>query len=1138
MSPPSPLRQVLQVGQILGPALRLLHFPQSRQRAHAHRNFEQLALNRVLGELGKAGDAPCPLHDVQAAEARRGRYVAAPPKDAGVGRRVESPVVDSGQRRFEVVQGVCQSPQVLGIWIGNDIQVLGSPDIAMRADSHAANDDEVDAPLVEGAEQGTKVELAQRPLAAPLIALSCLQRTWTRARRSFIGVFRSASILRARALAKSSLPPLSALVTIASMLALPAAAQASFGIAEFDAGARAQGGAIATEASSHPVSLDIDVELEHAGAFAEGDLRDLSVELPPGLLENPTATPVCKQTDFLTPRESPWEESLSGESCPDNTQVGTIALTSSHGGGETRTFGLFNLTPPPGAPSELAANAYGMPLIFVPQVRQADGDYGFTLRTANVPQLLSITALHLSIWGVPWSLLHNDQRGNCLNEAEPSFGWAKCSVGRPADPDSSPLAYLTLPTSCEGSLEFVAHATSWQGGESERVAQAQALQGCDTLAFEPQVHAALINPRASSPSGYQFTIEVDTSGVTAPAKRAPAPVRRAVVQLPEGVTINPAVGAGLGVCTPAQYAAETPTSAPGAGCPNPSKIGDFTVSSPLVAGGFEGSIFLATPFQNPSGGLLAVYLVARNAQRGFVVKVAGALSADPATGRLTATFDRLPQLPYSQLVISFREGQRSPLATPPACGTYSTEAALTSWADPGLAHDFSLPLRIGAGVGGGPCPQGTAPFSPGVAGGSLNSQAGAFSPFYLRLTRSDGEAEITSYSATFPPGLLGKLAGVPLCPEAAIAAAASRSGVEENQHPSCPESSRIGRTYSGYGVGPVLNYAPGNLYLAGPYHGSQVSVVAIDSALVGPFDLGTIVIRSAIRIDAATAQARIDSSGSDSIPHILDGIPIHLRDVRIYIDRPGFTVNPTSCDPEAIVSTLNGSAAALGLGGGELLGASSARFQVFDCGSLGFRPRISARMRGPFRRAQRPSLRFVVRPRPGDANIGAATVILPPTVFLNQANLRGVCTRPQLAADRCPSDSAYGEGVAYTPLLDQPLRGKAYLVASDNLLPDLVFALRGEGFAVNLAGRIDAAQGGRLRASYPVVPDAPVSRFVARMYGGRRGILENGDNLCVARGVVVSRLLAHSNRGWIARPPLRASCRTGHRHHHHQGGNR
>jgi hypothetical protein len=915
----------------------------------------------------------------------------------------------------------------------------------------------------------------------------------------------------------------------------PAGARADFGIADFDARLLTEGGAPATRAGSHPVSLELEVELEHSGALADGDLRDLSVELPPGLLENPTAVPTCTQADFVTPRPSPWEESLSGESCPDNTQIGTITLTSSYGGGETRTFGLFNLAPPPGAPSELAANAYGVPLIFVPAIRQVEGDYGLTLRARGISQLLSITSLHLSAWGTPWSLLHDNQRGNCLNEAEPGFGWAKCSTGRPAR--KPPRAYLTLPTSCEGPLPFFARAGSWQGGAVEAVAPAPPLEGCESLDFEPQARAALINPRTSSPSGYRFEIAVDTTGVTTPSLRAPAPVRKAVVQLPEGVTINPSVGSGLGVCTPAQYEAETPTSPPGAGCPNESKIGDFTVSSPLVAGVLDGSIFLAAPYENPSGGLLAIYLVAKNPQRGFLVKVAGSLSADPATGRLTASFDRLPQLPYSSLAISFREGQRSPLATPPACGQYATAATLTQWADPSRVRTHSLPLTVAAGIGGGPCPQPPPPFQPGVAGGSLNSQAGAYSPFYLHLTRNDGEAEITSYSATFPPGLLGKLAGVPFCPDAAIAAAAGRSGIEERENPSCPAASQIGRTYSGYGVGTVPSYAPGNLYLAGPYHGAQVSVVAIDSAIVGPFDLGTIVIRSAIRIDAATAQARIDSGGSDPIPHIIKGIPVHLRDVRVYIDRRDFMVNPTSCDPEAISSTLSGSAAALGLGSGETQGTGSVRYQAFNCGALGFRPRISMRMRGRFGRAGPSSLRVVVRPRPGDANIGAAAVTLPSSIFLNQAHIRGTCTRPQLAADRCPPSSAYGEGAAYTPLLDQPLRGKAYLVSSDNLLPDLVFALRGQGFAVNLAGRIDSASGGRLRATYPTVPDAPVSRFVATMYGGRRGILENGANLCAAPQLATARFLAHSNRGRLSRPTLRASCKH-HRHRHRKGGRR
>jgi hypothetical protein len=896
------------------------------------------------------------------------------------------------------------------------------------------------------------------------------------------------------------------------------AAQAAFAISDFKASLTAEGGVPATQSGSHPQALNLDL------AFGrQQDLRDLSIELPPGLLENPTAVPVCTQADFHIPRDSPWEESFSGESCPDRTQIGTVAISSSFGGGETRTFGLFNLAPPPGSPAELGFNAYGVPILFIPQIRQADGDYGLTLATRDVSQVLRLAGLDLSIWGTPWSLLHNEQRGNCLNEEEPDFGWAKCSVGRPAKNPAA--AYLTLPTYCEAPLDFILRARSWQDStEVQSVSGLPPLQGCDSLDFSPEAHAALINPRASSPSGYQFRIQVDTSGVTDPLRRAPSPVRRASVALPEGVTINPSVGAGLGVCSPAGYAAETPTSPPGAGCPETSKIGEFTVKSPIVAGTFEGSVFLAAPYENPTQGLLAVYLIAKNAQRGFLVKLAGALQGDPATGRLTAVFDGLPQLPYSDLLIDFREGQRSPLATPSSCGTFASTADLTPWRNSALVRHSSLPVSVTSGIGGGPCPTGTPPFAPKIAGGSLNSQAGAYSPFYLHLTRTDPEQEITSYSATFPEGLLGKLAGVPFCPDAAIAAAASRTGVEERDRPSCPDASRIGRTTSGYGLGPVLSYAPGGLYLAGPYRGAQVSVVAIDSALVGPFDLGVIVIRSAVRIDPLTARATIDATGTDPIPHIIKGIPIHLRDIRAYIDRPGFTVNPTSCAEESIASAMNGSGALFGDPSDDSLFTASGRFQAFNCSALGFKPAISLRMKGKTKRAKRPSLRVLVKPRPGDANIGSSQVSLPASIFLNQAHIRAICTRPRLAADQCPPDSVYGRAAAYTPLLDRPLTGPAYLVSSQNELPDLVFALRGQGFAINLVGRVDSAPDGGLRGTFPTIPDAPVTKFVATFFSGKRGILENSADLCAGSQLGRARFLGHANRGWVSKPRLQAKC--------------
>jgi hypothetical protein len=897
----------------------------------------------------------------------------------------------------------------------------------------------------------------------------------------------------------------------------------------FKANVDAGVGVPATQAGSHAVSMSFDVNFALAGGgpFTQGDLRNLSIEMPPGLIERPTAVTDCSGEEFNTPRSSPWEESLSGESCKDKAQVGIVTVRSARAGGSTRTFGLFNLTPPPGAPSQLGFNPYGNPVVLVPSIRQADGEYGITLEAKNITQLLDITGLKVTIWGVPWSVIHNAQRGNCLKEVEPTFGWAKCSVGPPFKSEHAPRAYLTLPTSCEAGLSFTAVAEAWQqpGKLPPRTSVAtEPLKGCSDLEFAPRAAAQLSDPRASSPSGYAFDILVDTRGVTDPGIEAPTPVRKAVVSLPEGVTVNPSVGAGLGVCSLDQYKAETPVSPPGAGCPNESRIGDFRVTSPIISGAINGSIFLAAPHQNPFGGLLAIYLVAKSIDRGILVKVAGELKADPATGRLTATFDNLPQLPYSDLRISFREGQRSPLATPSSCGTVSTDAAFTPWRDPSVVERQSLPTTITAGVGGGPCPSGLAPFAPGAKGGTLNSRAGAYSPFYLHLTRRVTEQEIVSYSAQLPPGLLGKIAGIPYCPEAAIEAARVNSGVAERDHPSCPAASLIGRTYSGYGVGSVLAYAPGNLYLAGPYRGSSFSVVAIDSALVGPFDLGVVIVRSAIRIDPQTTQASIDATGTDPIPHIVDGIPIHLRDIRAYIDRPSFTLNPTSCAPFSVASALNGAGQRYADRSDDTLAVAPAPFQAFDCASLGFKPRIGLRLKGATKRGAHPSLRVVVRPRPGDANIASSQVTLPPSIFLDQGHIDTICSRVQFAADRCPPGSVYGHVRAFTPLLAAPMEGPAYLRSSEHKLPDLVFALRGQGIEVNVAGRIDSFRGG-IRGTFPTIPDAPVSKFVLRLKAGSRGVLVNAENLCRGPQLARARFVGHANRGWRLNPEVKAECK-------------
>ena len=901
----------------------------------------------------------------------------------------------------------------------------------------------------------------------------------------------------------------------------------------FEMAARAEGSAPASVAGSHPYSLTAHVAL--AG------IRSVALEMPPGLLQNSAVVTACTAALFHTPRPSPFEESQSGESCPDSSQVGTVDVHTK--GAAARRFGVFNLAPSPGVPAELGFAPFGAPIPLAVQIRSgAEGQYALALEAPSIPRFLEIDTLDLTLWGTPWGAGHNEERGSCLNESRPAFPWAKCSVGSP--PNRPRLAYLTMPTDCVHPQTFTATAGSWQqpGVASraytpEPAGRPLQLGECGSLLFNAQPFGQLTDRKASSSSGFVFNLFDTDEGLTAPSLRVHSQTRRAVVALPDGVTINPSLAVGLGVCTPAQYAAET-TAFRASGCPNAAKIGKLTVETPLFEEPLEGSIYLAQPdnpaspgpgAENPFDSLLAVYLVAKSTERGILVKIAGKLAPDPTSGRLTASFEGLPQLPYTKLEASFRTGQRAPLATPAVCGPAPTGIELTPWAGGPLGVTSTTVSKIETGIGAGPCPNGAAPpFSPGIAAGSVNSNVGSYTPFYLHLTRTDAEQEITSYSAVLPRGITGRLAGVPFCPDAAIAAARGRSGSGETAAPSCPAASQIGRTLSGYGIGLALAYSPGRIYLAGPYHGSPLSIVTINAATVGPFDLGTVVIRSAFAVDPATAQLRIDSRGSDPIPHILRGIPLHLRDIRVFIDRPEFTRNPTSCEPSQVTSTLSGSGVRFGDSSDDSLATVSNYFQLLSCRTLGFRPRLGLRLRGGSRRGDYPSLRALFAARPGDANLKRIAVTMPHSEFLAQNHIRAVCTMPQFNAESCPRGSVYGHAVAYTPLFDQPLRGRVYLRSSSHRLPDLVASLRSGSVRIVLVGLIGPAKNG-IRVFFSDLPDAQVSRFVLQMRGGRRGLLVNSANICAAPPTATVKALGQNNLGAVFATKLRGQCKK-HRH--------
>ena len=72
----------------------------------------------------------------------------------------------------------------------------------------------------------------------------------------------------------------------------------------------------ATLAGSHPYSLITEINFNKAGEFSDGDLRNLQLDLPPGLIENPTAVPRCSPAQFATPRDLALRSEPLGRELP------------------------------------------------------------------------------------------------------------------------------------------------------------------------------------------------------------------------------------------------------------------------------------------------------------------------------------------------------------------------------------------------------------------------------------------------------------------------------------------------------------------------------------------------------------------------------------------------------------------------------------------------------------------------------------------------------------------------------------------------------------------------------------------------------------------------------------------------------
>ncbi|HEY4452290.1 MAG TPA: hypothetical protein VGN13_11940 [Solirubrobacteraceae bacterium] len=876
-------------------------------------------------------------------------------------------------------------------------------------------------------------------------------------------------------------------------------AAAAFGVEDFRQDLEGEGGTPDTQAGSHPFQFTTTLALNQtAAAEPVAQPKDLSFALPPGLIGNPTSFPQCTSTQFFKRIQETDNE------CPQDTVVGVVRVTVNEPVQEgliTFTLPVFNLEPAEGEPARFGFLVEFTP-VYIDTAVRTGGDYGITATASNVSQAVGLLRSEVTLWGVPGSTAHDRQRGwGCLEATRGGTPLLPCEPLKQANPNP----FLELPTSCSGPLHSSVAMSSWaqphEASSFEPTEQLEALDGCNRLPFDPTIRLAPDGQDASSPAGVSVDLHVPQEASANPGGLAESDVKDISVTLPEGVTLNPAAADGLQACSEAQigFLSGPPdelrftSGLPEPFCPQASKVANVTITTPLLPRPLTGAVYLATPApageagKNPFGSLIALYLVAEDPVSGSRVKLPGEASLDPVSGRITTTFANNPQLPFEDAELHFFGGDRASLATPPRCGTYTTDASFTPWAG-GAAAASASSFQITAGPAGSPCPS-AIPFAPTLAAGTTSNAAGSLSSLTTTISREDGQQSLQSAQLHMPPGLSGLLPGVALCPEAQANAG------------TCGPQSLIGHSVVSVGLGAdPFTVTGGQVFLTESYHGAPFGLSIVTPAVAGPFDLGDVVVRARIEVDPQTAALTVttDPSGAHAIPRILDGIPLQIKRATVTVDRPGFTFNPTNCAPMALTGTI-----------GSAEGSSvpvSTPFQLANCATLKFAPNFSVSTSGRTSKAGGASLSvklsYPKAPFGTQANIGRVKVDLPKQLPSRLTTLQKACLAAAFAANpaTCPAASIVGHAKVITPVLPVPLEGPAYFVShGGEAFPSLTMVLQGYGVKIDLVGSTFISRQGITSTTFKSPPDVPFNTFELTLPQGRYSALAANGNLCKSK---------------------------------------
>ncbi|HYI79855.1 MAG TPA: hypothetical protein VEW67_03250 [Thermoleophilaceae bacterium] len=861
-----------------------------------------------------------------------------------------------------------------------------------------------------------------------------------------------------------------------------------------------------TRAGGHPWAAYAQIHLNHRRTrngeplgrlIAVERAKQLLTDTPPGLVGNPLAPLVvcddAKKT--LKPAGTPG-------GCPLESIVGEVRLGGAFGnpaaGGGWGLQPLYAIEAERGVAAQFALGINDSKGIYVlnARLRPEDG-YAVSIDSAPIVEVPPLDALGATLCSY----------GANTVPAGLSRLLAGCKQPGEAGAFEKPL--FTNPTACTTEpLQTRMSADSWEhpGVFSSVAIDEPLMTDCETVPFTPSTTTALTSPVRDAASGFELSLSVPSDGLEDPDGISQAHLKKTVVELPEGVAVNPSGATGLAGCSDAQLGLKTDSEP---SCPDGSKIGTATATTPVLEETLSGTLVLRTPKSTDpmSGEMLRMALILRNVERGILVKLPGSATADPQTGKLTATFDDNPQLPIGDVSVTLKGGDRGMLAMPQTCGPRSIATTLSPWSGTApVTQSSESDVSGDCGFG----------FSPGLQGGMSNPGAREGGTFAFEFTRPQGDQWVKGLTAQLPTGLLAKVKDVALCQDAQAAAG------------NCPAGSRIGSVDASAGSGdPFVLEQKGDVYLTEGYKGGAYGLMVKVRAIAGPFrgdmELSPIIVRQAIHVDRKTAQV---SAVSDPFPTIHHGVPLRVRRVLVNVDRTGFMLNPSDCDAKQVAADLTSAE-------GTTVNRTTA-FQARDCRNLAFKPKLAMRLTGrkQVTTGKHPGIKAVVTQQgTSEAGIEKAVVRLPKSLALDPDNAQALCefadgTKPDLE-NHCPKGSIVGRARASTPLLDDDLAGNVYFVKNIRkdpvtgneirTLPMIMVALRGE-IAVNLKGESSTTKSGKLVNTFNAVPDAPISQFNLNIKGGKTGIIavtrtrRAKINLCTARHIAETDMDAHNGR--------------------------